>query len=769
MEKVMNTQSSESPVLDLIPTLAKPLSLLDLTSMFDDLLNEHGAEFRLRFRQLYLEDKERDVKVGIGFNSLTMHEIESLAKGEEIRTPCGDVEAPGRLRLMRGHEGDTLVMVLLEFLPDESVPQGMTFDSWFGLRFLNDCSYLHESRNEEWWLYFHALWVEETQPNPTLAPDDGLLHTAVLNNHEQWVEAILKRQPRIEVQQGTEKSISETALGIAMENTGMFGAGPGFMCACHRHYRDDDFTQAEDEETWVPRAERISEQLKAAGAIDYSPMLKACRAGRAEEVEAMLKQGFPPNFSIYGHTTALCEAAQPGHEDICDLLLCHGANPNMPRPFYTSMTFGGEIYPLSLATEHPAILKRLLEAGADPNQQRDDSEETPVVLAMKFETREQAEEVFDLVDFASIRGKFGRSGAFYLDATQLELCHHVIPADLLNEQDGRGMTSLLHAITFEDVAKARLLIEMGADPTQPGMIWEDEANCMLRMVDTGRIPTQYLTPIQAALQTGDLDLVEYLLDLGAPAPRHSLGLKISNIKSDEEYFVLRDKLQADLADLDGCIRLTTSRYGPSFSNERTRHCEILLATLLLNQPASTATRYPELIERIDLVDWAEQQSLHPAAIEPFRSGRKLGKVGWMQLLDEALSGLQNATKAFGEALSSPQTDDANCADTCDLLGPLKHAEQTLLAATARITGKVLKPLNLSAEVCERASGDFKGGTARAYRDAETTGKVGVDDFIEALAEHFSSGSTMDHGKLLQAVRLVTVRLEKRCAILRGKI
>jgi len=766
----MKQKSSRFSALELIPAFAKPLSILDVTSLFDEMLSQYEEEIRMRFRQLFLEDKEQDVKVWFNFDWLSLREIERLAAGEELRTPCGEVKAPGRLRLMRGYEDSKLAMVLLEFLPDEAVPQDMAFHSWFGLRFLNDCSHLNASSNEYWWVYFHALWAKETQPESTLTPCDSQLWTAALNNHEHLVEAILKHQPRIEVQAGTEKSITQTALGIAMENTGMFGAGPGFACGCHRRYRDDDFCEGEDPETWVPRAERIAERLKAAGAIDYSPLLAACRAGKTEEVEAMLKAGFPPNFSIYGHTTALCEAVQAGHEEICDLLLCHGADPNQPRPFSTSMVWGGKIYPLSLAIDHPAILKRLLEAGADPNQHRDDTDNTPVILAGGFRSAENAASVFEVVDFASIRGKHGRSGVFYLNGESLKHCRPYIPLDLLDMPDSLGMSPLLHAINFGDHDKVRLLIEMGADPARLGAIWDGEANSILRWVDTGRIPNQWLSPIQAALMTGDAVLVEYLFNLGVPTPRHSTTIVVP-LLNEQEHEQLSAQLQCELETLDEeAFRIQIGRYEPgSFADERAKHCEKLLMTLLIHQPTTTMRCYPEFVKSLDLVERAQDLGLHPSMIEPFRSGKALSSATWLDLLENQLQSLDQAIAEFFHALTEEQQGSATLADSCDLLACVQHSEKALIDATRHITCKVMKPLLLVAKISEYASAEFSGGTARARRDAETSGEVGVEDFIEALGEYFKPGSTLDHGKLLQASRAAAKRLRRRAAHLAKKL
>jgi len=771
MERIMMENFDRFPPATLAPTSQHPLHLRDATASIThgmgDILELHGMQDT--YRCLYLEDKEQGLRAMIDCDGLSILEIKRLAAGEELCTPCGQIEVAGRLRMMRGLEYGTFTHVTLEFLPDQPVAEGMSFRAWFQLRFPGDAKNLSEMSHEPWWIYYYHLWATETCPASTIAPDHAMLCQAALNNHERLLDAILAVHPRIEVKPGMEKSIIETALGIAMENTGMFGMGAGLMTGCHRNYREDDFSMAEDSDTWVARAECTADRLMASGAIDYSPMFAACRAGRTEEVEAMLKAGFPPNFSIYGHTTALSEAVHAGHEDICDLLLCHGADPNLSRPFESSMVWGGEIYPLSIAMDHPGIFKRLLQAGANPSQACDDSDETPVVFAMKLQDPDHAEEIFGLVDFRSIRGKHGRSGVFYMGVDQLEKCRNLIPEDLFNERDQHGMTPLLHAISFDYAAKARLLIELGADPGQPGILWASEANCVWRDCDTGPIPNQCITPIQAALEIGDLQLVEHLFDRGVPAPRHSWELKLPESLSKEDAAVLFETLRTDLECHEGVIPLESPDHWSTRSTRLTGRCEGMLATLLVHDPEKTANCYPEWVQAMDLIEWAEGLALHPALVEPFRSGQKLGHEAWMKLADDALLALEQEIDGLAKTLEDDARSGTHTANGCDMLRALDHAEQTWMNARLRITGKAAKPLTLSSEACDRASGEFDAGSARARLSSATTGEVSFDDFVDALKESLQPGTTMDLGKLIQATRVCSARLKRRCEVLRRKL
>jgi len=86
----------------------------------------------------------------------------------------------------------------------------------------------------------------------------------------------------------------------------------------------------------------------------------AAKAGDKAGVEKALAAGVPVDAPTRYQQTALMLAAQFGHADIVALLLAKGANPTQKDSFY-GMTV------VQAAAEHPAVVRMLVEKGADAN------------------------------------------------------------------------------------------------------------------------------------------------------------------------------------------------------------------------------------------------------------------------------------------------------------------------------------------------------------------------------------------------------------------
>ena len=125
-------------------------------------------------------------------------------------------------------------------------------------------------------------------------------------------------------------------------------------------------------------------------------------------------------------------AVQSGNIKITKLLLEHGANPNLPVDTFC----GNTVLESALIIGETKMLKILLDYGANPNQIADDTEKTPIMVAVYFAPSECVQILIE-------------KGAN------------------VNATDVYGRTALMCVAGFDDddnkIAIARLLIEHGAN------------------------------------------------------------------------------------------------------------------------------------------------------------------------------------------------------------------------------------------------------------------------------------------------------------------
>ena len=102
-------------------------------------------------------------------------------------------------------------------------------------------------------------------------------------------------------------------------------------------------------------------ELNEVDESENTPLIWAADAGQTEVVEFLVKQK-GVNLDVRGYlgATAVCRAARKGHLDCLNILIKHGANPDIPN---IKMQ-----YPLHFAAfkEHPDAVEALLVGGANP-------------------------------------------------------------------------------------------------------------------------------------------------------------------------------------------------------------------------------------------------------------------------------------------------------------------------------------------------------------------------------------------------------------------
>ncbi len=230
---------------------------------------------------------------------------------------------------------------------------------------------------------------------------------------------------------------------------------------------------------WPVTAAQVMAHLKARGAFIDLPT--ACHTGDIERVRELLRQD--PSLAnrvgehdgyYLGAGAPLSNAAAVGRMDIVQLLLDHGADPNLPEEQFAPK--GKALYS-AVYHGHYEIAKLLLERGAFPNPPVESSGDA-LWVSREWRPDKRME--------------------------QLLLSYGATPTERQRDEDWSTrahnwlrITPLHEAARKGDVAEAKKLLDAGADLTA-----RDEH---LRS-----------TPLAWAAKYGQLEMVEFLLRHGAP-------------------------------------------------------------------------------------------------------------------------------------------------------------------------------------------------------------------------------------------------------------
>ncbi|MGN6136236.1 MAG: ankyrin repeat domain-containing protein [Aureliella sp.] len=295
----------------------------------------------------------------------------------------------------------------------------------------------------------------------------------------------------------------------------------------------------------------VVESLLAAGADadtelagGETALMTAARTGSLQVVQLLITAGSKVDAKEHRGQTALMWAAAEGHADVVRALIDAGANYETPLPSgFTPLLFAcregrpavvqvllehgvdvnavhrrtksgsraprNHTSPLIMAIEngHFQLAKMLLEAGADPNDQRSGYTPLHTLTWVRKPNRGDGED-----------GDPAPHGSGTLTSLQLvrELVRHGadVNARLASGSTGRGQlgrkgaTPLLLAASTEDLPYVKLLVELGADP-----LLANDDHCTPLHAAAG---IGVLAPgEEAGTEAEALEMVAYLLERGA--------------------------------------------------------------------------------------------------------------------------------------------------------------------------------------------------------------------------------------------------------------
>jgi ankyrin repeat protein len=230
---------------------------------------------------------------------------------------------------------------------------------------------------------------------------------------------------------------------------------------------------------WPVTAVQVMAHLRAHGAFIDLPT--ACHTGDMERVRELLRQD--PSLAnrigeheggYLGSGAPLWNAAAVGRMDIVQLLLHHGADPNLPEE---QIAPKGKALYSAVFNGHYDIAKLLLERGAFPNPPVESSGDA-LWVSRELRPDKRMEEL--LLSYGAVPWQESPDGDWPTRA------HNWL-----------RITPLHHAAREGDVARAKQLLDAGAELTA-----RDEH---LRS-----------TPLAWAAKFGRVEMVKFLLERGAP-------------------------------------------------------------------------------------------------------------------------------------------------------------------------------------------------------------------------------------------------------------
>ena len=235
------------------------------------------------------------------------------------------------------------------------------------------------------------------------------------------------------------------------------------------------------------------EALESRDKMGSTPLLQAVINGQQDVVEYLVQEARAQiDAKLPGSgLNSLIAAASFGNSKICEMLIKAGAqvDAEMSQNF-TALT-------LAATSNHPDVVRLLLEAGADPNKLACDGSS---ILMGSITNKADHSVILMLLDAgANVAVRTTTTGLTALMSACAMKNEPVIKllisknSDLVNIQGKGGFTALsLACASGADVSTVEYLIKAGADPN------------FISKVDNSGI-------LHCAVQGGNLDLVKYLM------------------------------------------------------------------------------------------------------------------------------------------------------------------------------------------------------------------------------------------------------------------
>ncbi|MGL5725366.1 ankyrin repeat domain-containing protein [Cetobacterium sp.] len=270
-----------------------------------------------------------------------------------------------------------------------------------------------------------------------------------------------------------------------------------------------DSIKVSSSEEWIERAKKLEksgkiqeaeyskqksiiEKPKIYNTKNHNEFVEAILKNNCHKIKKFIQNGFDPNYRIekLKSSTALILLSIEENEEIIELLLKYGANPNIKADDGST--------PLIVASANGNLetAKLLLEYGANPNIKADDGT-TALIIGAEYQQIEIIKLLLKYGADSNIKDNNGTTALIfstevkYREMVKLLLEHGSNP----NIKDNNGTTSLMLASQNGDVEIARLLLEYGAN-------LNDKDN-------------NGATVIGFAAQVGHFDIIKLLLEYKA--------------------------------------------------------------------------------------------------------------------------------------------------------------------------------------------------------------------------------------------------------------